>query len=126
MKERELLSLPLGEYKLYNDDNFNKNKFNLRIYFCDSMKQRRYIIQESMNLNGATFHLYETEDYVFEDQRRDGYFKKKHLSASASFKGLSVLNGESYWVIRNLQFLPKSSYLSFINFSNNQTKTDNR
>lgn len=76
MKERELLSLPLGEYKLYNDDNFNKNKFNLRIYFCDSMKQRRYIIQESMNLNGATFHLYETEDYVFEDQRRDGYFKK--------------------------------------------------
>lgn len=111
MRTRDLLRLAFGDYKLrssYRTYTLTKQESE----WSSGETKVWYSLREYGSLNGGSFGLYEEIDSVFEDRN---YPKCKVLTTTAFVGGLSISSKDSWRVLSELEFVPKSSYKEFIN-----------
>jgi len=110
MRTRDLLRLPFGDYKLsgsYRTYMLTKKESE----WSTGETKIWYSLREYGSLNGGSIGLYEEIDSVFEDSN---YPKCKVLTATAFVCGLMVHSKDSWKILSELKFIPKSSYLKWL------------
>lgn len=105
MKKRDLFRLSFGEYDL--TDNIDNYYYTLRVFKCDS-GNRGYKITEKGSSSITGIFMIE------EIKKDDDGFKYKHLSALAGVGGLRIHSDDTYWILKELKFIPRGSFEEFV------------
>ena len=111
MKARDLFNLSIGKYEL-TDGIYN---YILDVDISGYDGGRIYFIYEKGFLHIG--HICLQEDFVNKDggyRFYEGDIRYKILTTSSGIGGLTIHSNETYNLLYNLKFIPRGSFLTFV------------